>query len=366
MSPSSTSPSDARAGRYKPPEAERIPECPHPWVRWTIPVLMLLCMEPIARILLSLQIVEKPVHYAFIHADTKEDAFQEFLSLNEQGERYLVMGSSIAHTNIDPMRVTKHLEDATGKAWTGFSGAMFAARYEDVTFYAKRYFAAWPYKHLVVVLEPWGSRPGRLPNMQERLSKPWIERWLMHHSAFFSLRNQAVSYDTTADTRLRGLRENDAFTTTYGWTRTVPELALADWKTPERAHKQAMDMINTSNPAAPEVFPIETRRIQDLRDWANDHGITVWWILPPFRPDVQQFMLPQFRYAPWRAFVEKEIVTRPNNYLIDLSALDQDKLTFNEWWDANHLNPHGAAVYSEEIGKALSAAMVQVEKGRGK
>lgn len=354
MSLTSTSNSDGpkhweAATRFRPKEVETIPEVTRPWLRWAMVALMLLLAEGGVRMALYLDLVEKPFLYSHQHIDNKVDRFfNEFLPANEPGERYLVMGSSMPHTNIDPVRLSRTLAEETGRPWSGFNGAFLAGRHEDMLFFLDWYYDRWKFDHLVMTLEPWGMRPGRLDEMQERLSKPPLERWLMEHSALFAIRNQWNPPMKNMQTR--GLIELDRNGTMHGWVRTVQEFASDPAHPEKRAQEQARDLRNYFTG---KLFGTDDANIAKVQQWAAERNVTVWWLIQPTAPVLEQFLPPQYQYPAWRKYAEG-VASQPGNYLIDLKDLEGRALRNEDFFDSNHMNPRAAGIYSVEIGKRFA------------
>jgi hypothetical protein len=328
-------------------------------VRWCLlPILVLICGEIGARIVIYLDVVEEPFIYGNHHIDVKVSRFQDiFLPMHagEEAERYLIMGSSMPNTNMDPHRISGSLKDTTGRNWYGFNGAFFAGRFDDMLFFMDWYYDQWQFDHLVMTVEPWGMRPGRFEQLQERLSKPAFEHWLMEHSALFKLRNQWIPWDMEKDERRRGLMALDLDPTAHGWNRTVPHFrATGSSEAFENyARMQAEDMLDRTK-TPPTVYTrdeLAYDKLEQVQRWAAERGVKVWWVLSPTASPLEKYMLPEFKYPELRKLAEK-LASEPDNYVIDMKYLEyQGALPLNMWFDANHMLPNGAALYSEELGK---------------
>lgn len=332
--------------------SEKIPELRGAWLFYLTIALVVLAGEWGWRQVLALHLSEPPVLYSIRHMDDKRLVFEEhFLPMDEPGTRFLVLGSSIAQTNIDPGKVRRELEAATGEPWSGFNGALFGIRYEDMLFFANWYHDRWEFDHLVVLLEPWSVRAGRMPNLQERLRKPAIERWLMHNSALFAIRNQFVPYDHNEGPEARGIFALDhSGSTIRGFVRTLYKHAVAPENHESNAREQAGTMLDSRHDP-PVPFEPTTDLVIALREWAAGRGITVWWVIPPYRPILEQYLPEQYQYEAWREYAG-EVAAPPGNHLIDMKHLEgHERLTGDAFWDGTHMAPHGAAFFSGRLGR---------------
>lgn len=348
--------------KFKPMETgEDIPPAPRRmWVVWLVILCVLGAAEIGARLVVSLDIVEAPSRYFNTHMDSKLDWFnQHFAPAEMPGNRYLIMGSSMPNTNLDPKTLSAELEEQTGEKWVGFNGALYAGRMEDMIFFMEYYNERWPYEVLVMTIEPWGLKPGRIPMLQERVSKPFFEQWLMRHSMLFRMRNQWIPYDTSRDTRARGLMALDAGGTIYGWNRTIMELKVAPENPEWTAERQGRE--DFRDPQTGEYLELTRDLVLEAQAWAAERGITVIWLLQPMSPVMEQFMPPHLKYPAWRRYAQ-EVASMPGNYLIDLKDMEGTVLADDDYFDVTHLSPRGALIFSEEVGERMGELLERMDE----
>jgi hypothetical protein len=248
------------------------------------------------------------------------------------------------------------LKQITGKPWTGFNGAMLGIRLDDMAFFLDWYYGKWKFDELLIVYDPWGLRPGRMPRLQERLSKPPFERWAMRHSALMAIRGQWRERDKSRDNIVRGQMQLDAMNTTYGWARTVYALAPRRFQTAEAlAENQAGQMIDPrKTPPAP--YDRSSEELVRIRDWADENGVRVWWTLLPYSPLLQPLMHESYNNDSLRSQLAELLSDTEDQYILDLTDLESG-YDPDDFFDATHMLPNTAKKFSHELAKRWAEAL---------
>jgi hypothetical protein len=324
----------------------------------TVAVAVLVAAELLARWAVAWYIVERPARYRIANIDTKIDAFVTgYRHLSKEGKRrFLVLGSSNAGTNIDPARLAAGLERELGQPFIGFNAGIYAGRLSDMEFSLRWMTDREEFDHVLIMMDPWLMRYGRVEQLQERLSKPAIEQWLMRHSMLMALRNQAIFIKGPIDPYLRGLVALDRETTIYGWNRTVMAFSPARVDPLAQAQSQARSLIYPLyDPPGPYVP--DRKLLLATAEEARRRGLTVHWMISPQRPVIEPF-LPEHHRRQDRQALLHELAAAAGTTPLDLTDMQDDgRIDEGDWFDSSHMNPRGAARLSEELARRWAEAL---------
>ncbi|MCC5875290.1 MAG: hypothetical protein JJU11_03625 [Candidatus Sumerlaeia bacterium] len=334
-----------------------MPEVAAPLLRWGIVLVVLFLAEFGLRMAMNLTIIEEPVLYRNESIDGKVRTFvEDFVPERLPGTRVLIVGSSIAATNIDPETMTREMEEVAGGEYVAYNLGMYGARFPDHKFVANWAHNRWPYDKLVIVLEPWSFRYGEM-GVRDRMGKLRHEDWLMRNSALFSLRSQIEFWDENRDNRLRGIIDLDNRPTLFGWNRTIHPPPFQEIPE-ELAEINARAIINFGEDP-PKPFQPDLELPIALRDWANKRGIPVYWVLSPQRPELEQFMPEEYTHEARREMA-RILADARNNYLLDLIDMETSgRITTDHFFDSTHLNGLGALILSEELGRRFGRLLLE-------
>lgn len=336
-----------------------MPDMSAPLLRWGAVLAVLLLAEVGLRMAMNLTIIEEPVLYRNESIDGKVRTFvEDFIPERFPGTRMLVLGSSIAATNVDPETMTRHMEEVTGGEFVAYNLGMYGARFPDHQFVARWAHNRWPYDKLVIVLEPWSFRYGEM-GVRDRLGKLRHEDWLMRHSALFGLRSQIEWWDENRDARLRGTIDLDNRPTLFGWNRTIHPPPFPE-SPEELAEINALALTNFGEDP-PQTFQPNLELPIAIRNWANERDIPVYWVLSPQRPELEKHMPEEYTQEARREMA-RQLADAPGNYLIDLIDMETTgRVTSDHFFDSTHLNGLGALIVSEELGLRLGRLLLDAE-----
>jgi hypothetical protein len=297
--------------------------------------LVVIAAEVSLRALDGARVFRRPIKTGLIYMDAKRDAFEHAFLPSAKNPGILILGSSVADTNLDPTILADNIKTATGKEYDIFNGALYGTRLSDNAFFLDWYYKKWKFEKVIFNVDPGVLRPGRMPFLQEKLDTYWIDLWLRDHSALFRYRDQLAWYkpeDNEATVNF------DAETTSQGWNRTlVMPLAVP-------VEEQ---IVNTVAPF--DMWEIETDKLNEIAQWCVDHDVEMIWTVMPYREDVQQAFKGKWSFENVAA-ITRTVAEAHGQKFVDVSALTFPK---EDFFDPGHFNSRGALKMSNIMGNRL-------------
>ncbi|MDX2176948.1 MAG: D-alanyl-lipoteichoic acid biosynthesis protein DltD [Candidatus Sumerlaeia bacterium] len=314
-----------------------------------------LAAEGLVRLGDALRLFPRPTKTGLIYMDEKRDAFLNRFLPQAEHPGVLILGSSTADTNLDPVTVEAVLAERGAGSFSIFNGALYGTRTADNLHFLEWYRRHWRYERVVINIEPGILRPGSMLEglMRAKLDKNRVEWWLMDHSALFRYRDQVKFRHEGENLRSTFLAAFDAETTSHGWNRT---LAVTQYiQRDEQVRGIAAPM---------RQWTTDYSNIERMAEFCAANGIDLTFVSLPWRPDMMEH-LP----GPW-SFDEitrqtREIAERHGVRYLDLSRVEfPDEMFF----DASHLNGYGARelsiLFADRYARMLrEGAGVLVEPG---
>lgn len=103
-----------------------------------------------------------------------------------------------------------------------------------------------------------------------------------------------------------------------------------------------------------QVDPTNRAYLEGLVDLAAQRGIPVFWLLPPYQPQLQERCERSGFDQEHEAFIRSMLARHPNLRVLDGRRTGYPPEVF---FDLHHLGREGAAVLSLDVGRALTAAL---------
>lgn len=297
--------------------------------------LVVVVAEISLRALDGARIFRRPLKTGLIYMDEKREAFQHAFLPSAKNPGILILGSSVADTNLAPAIVAERIHDVTGQQYDIFNGALYGTRLSDNAFFMKWYHKQWKFEKVIFNVDPGVLRPGRMPLLQEKLDAYAVDLWLRDHSALFRYRDQLHWYkpeDNEATVLF------DAETTKDGWNRTLvmPLTTNIDEQVPSLI-------------APFHGWDIETDALNDIAQWCVDNDVELIWTMMPYRDDAQKAFTDKWSFENI-AKITRGIAEAHGQRFIDVSALTFPR---EEFFDPGHFNSLGALKMSNIMGQRV-------------
>jgi hypothetical protein len=292
---------------------------------------------------------ERPVNYGTLYMDVCRDTFRNHFLPQATFPGLLVAGSSNSDTNVDAVQLESAYANVLGERVSAYNGSMYGARVDDVRFLLDWYWKQWKFKRLVINVEPGVLRPGRVTGMQEGLSRPAIEQWMVDNLRIFRHRARLHwidpdDEDTPARLRADNLTAFDAEATMRGWERTlVMPRTMRDFE-------DLTDSLVTPMLEWTPDFP----KVEEMARWAKERSLETTFIVPPMHP-LFVGALPREWSMDTVAARTRAIAEQYGHRFLDLRALEFPNEDFS---DPTHLNSRGAIKFS----RVLSWRLAEMEK----
>lgn len=277
-----------------------------------------------------------PVRYGVLYFDVQRKIFlKEFLP-QAKDPGVLILGSSVADTNINPQWLRHHVRERTGQRWSIFNGGLYAGRTEDTLYLLDWYKEQWDYQRLIMVVDPGLLRQHRLAGLRESLSANAVERWLKDHTMLFAYRRRLSQYDPQVSGAIYFV---DADSAVDGWNRTehwANQMSLED-----QAWHAARGFIGMEPDGA---------GLQRIADRAAAMGLDVTWVVPPYSRMLESQM-PREMSTDRAAALARAMAAQHGQRFLDLRGV---RFPREDWSDSAHLNGAGAQKFSWLMGDRLA------------
>lgn len=305
--------------------------------------LVVAAAEITLRALDGARVFRRPVKTGLIYMDEKREAFQNAFLPKVSHPGILILGSSVADTNIDPTVLADAIRRESGKDYDIFNGALYGTRLSDNAFFLDWYHKQWKFEKVIFNVDPGVLRPGRMPFMQEKLDTYAVDIWLRDHSALFRYRDQLAWYkpqDNEATVKF------DAETTSQGWNRTLV-MPL----------EKPIDEQGVNTVAPFEEWDINKDELNEIAQWCIEHDVEMIWTVMPYREDVQRAFKGKWSFENVAA-ITRSVAEAHGQKFIDVSALT---FPMHDFFDPGHFNSRGALKMSNILGGRVGELLVSGE-----